>query len=110
MGHKVVCIDCRKSFSQGTDFKSRRKINCLDCGEQMIFLPHRFRPPKKTNTQEWKTVAFLIKNGFLYQHIYKVVEAINNNIIIKKNRVPYPKTLSAAKEFVLKYKGQATYK
>ena len=106
MGHKVVCLDCKKSFSQGTDFNDRKDANCPDCGKPMTLLSHRFRPPKKSEDRKWETVKFLIDNGFYYQHIYEVVET-KNGVTSYQNYAKYPDNLQDAKEFVKKYKDQA---
>ena len=106
MGHKSVCIDCRKSFSLGTDIENRKKSNCPNCGKEMILLPHRFRPPKKTDAKKWETVKFLIENGFYYQHIYEKTETKNGKIFYE-NLVEYPDSIRDAKEFVEKYKNQS---
>ncbi|WP_222707323.1 hypothetical protein, partial [Pontibacter qinzhouensis] len=107
MGHKVVCLDCKKSFSQGTDFNDRKEANCPDCGKQMALLPHRFRPPKKSEEKKWETVKFLIDNGFYYQHIYETVTKTINGFTKYENLVPYPDNIRDAKEFVERYKNQA---
>jgi DNA-directed RNA polymerase subunit RPC12/RpoP len=106
MGHKVVCLDCRKSFSQGTDLNDRKEALCPDCGKIMTFFPHRFRPPKRTDDKKWETVNFLVSKGFYYQHIWEPV-MYNNKIIGAKGFVAYPDNLRDAKEFVEKYKSQA---
>ena len=56
MGQKVICLNCRKSFSQGTDINDRKEANCPECFRPMILLPHRFRPPKMTDDKKWETV------------------------------------------------------
>ena len=106
MGHKVVCLDCRKSFSQGTDFEDRKDAVCPYCGQQMILLPHRFRPPKKTDLKKWETVKYLVENGFCFQHIYETIEKKEHYNWTEKY-VEYPENLKDAKEFVEKYKSQA---
>ncbi len=106
MGHKVVCLDCKKSFSQGTDFNDRKEANCPDCGRPMALLPHRFRPPKKSDDEKWETVKFLIDNGFYFQHIYEKVET-KNGVTSYQNYVAYPDNIRDAKEFVERYKHQA---
>lgn len=73
----------------------------------MIMLPHRFKPPKKTDDKKWETVKFLIENGFYFQHVYKNVESKSNGIIVSENYVKYPENIKDAKEFVEKYKNQA---
>ena|SRR5690554_9449 len=100
MGYKIVCLECRKAFSLGTDFSTNKEIICSDCGKEALLLPHRFRPPKKTDDKKWEIVHFLITNGFHYQHIY---EELGNS----GNFVSYPENLREAKEFVERYKNYA---
>lgn len=106
MGHKLVCIDCKKAFNQGTNLENIKESNCPNCGKQMILFSHRFRPPKMTDTKKWETVRFLIENGFYYQHIYEIVET-KNGITTYENHVEYPDNIRDAKEFVEKYKNQS---
>lgn len=105
MGHKIVCLECRKTYNQGTDFNDRREMVCPDCGKQMTPLSHRFRPPKKSEDKKWETIQFLIKNGFYFQHIYETIT--KEGFIKYENLVPYPKNIRDAKEFVERYKNQA---
>lgn len=105
MGHKSVCIDCRKSLNREFDSGSDRLFPCSECGKPMTLLPHRFRPPKKTDDEKWRTVKYLIENGFFYQHIYKEIKY--KNMDVHENYIEYPETLREAKEFVKRYKGQA---
>ncbi len=106
MGNKVVCLDCRKSFSQGTDYNNRRVANCPDCGKPMVFLSHRFRPPKKTETQKWEVVRFLVANGFDYDHVYEKMEIIRG-CKVYSSYAKYPENLGEANEFVEKYRDQS---
>jgi DNA-directed RNA polymerase subunit RPC12/RpoP len=106
MGHKVICLDCRKSFNLGTDFNYEKGANCPDCGNSMTLLPHRFRPPKRTDVKKWETVKYLIENGFYYQHIYLRFET-KNGITSNESYAEYPDNMRDAKEFVIKYKSQA---
>ena len=69
VGHKNLCLDCRKTFNQGTDFHDIRKSTCPDCSKPMIQMSNRFRPPKKSDDLKWKVVNYLFDNGFYYQHI-----------------------------------------
>ncbi len=67
MGYKSVCLDCRKAFSQGTDFtKFKRNKVCPDCGKPMSFLSEKFKPPRKTDDKKWAVVKLLVENGFDY--------------------------------------------
>lgn len=109
MGHKKVCLDCRESLNLDVSDYSAETRPCAKCGKQMTFLPHRFRPPKKTDDKGWELVDFLIKNGFPFQHIYQE----GSNEYFKKstdNYVSYPQNIRDAKEFIIKYKNQAIKK
>jgi hypothetical protein len=72
-------------------------------------MPHRFRPPKKTDIKKWEVVKFLIEHGFKYQHIYKDV-SLKNGIVDYSNYAVYPDNMKEAKEFAEKYSGQAIKK
>ena len=100
MGHKKVCLDCKISFNREFDSGSELTYPCPECGKSMTLLPHRFRPPKKTDENKWEVVKFLIDNGFYYQHISEPTTIDNTKY------VEYPDNLREAKEFVIKYKNQ----
>ena len=101
MGHKKVCLDCKNSFNRDFDSGSELTYPCPECGKPMTLLPHRFRPPKKTDDKKWEVVKFFVDHGFYYQHISKP------ETIDKTEYVKYPDNLREAKEFVIKYKNQA---
>ena len=105
MGHKSVCLDCRKSLNREFDSGSGRLYPCSECGKPMTLLPHRFRPPKKTDDKKWETVKYLVENGFYYQHIQKV--ETKNGVTSYENYAKYPDNIRDAKEFVEKYKNKA---
>jgi hypothetical protein len=107
MGHKSVCLDCKKSLNIKIEKKSERTYPCAECGMPMIILPHRFKPPKKTELKKWEIVKFFIENGFFYQHIYEVYEIINGKLVSYKNSLKYPENRRDAKEFVEIYRNQA---
>ena len=104
MGHKKLCLDCRKVFSREFDFSSARNYKCPDCGKTMILMPHRFRPPKRTDDRRWETVRILVENGFRYQHIFNHIET-NEGLISESVR--YPESPREANEFMEKYRKQA---
>ena len=106
MGHKSICLNCRKAFNQGSDIDKRIESNCHECGQLRISMPHRFRPPKKTDNKKWEVVEFLINHGFKYQHIYKDIKS-KKGIVDYSNYAEYPTSLNEAKEFIEKYKEQA---
>lgn len=111
MGHKKVCLNCRLTFNRDFDNSTKEKnYNCSQCGKEMILLPHRFRPPKKTEEKKWQTIEFLIQNGFYFQHIFDPKEDIKNLCPKTKKYVEYPQNLREAIDFVEKYASQAINK
>lgn len=110
MGYKSICLDCKKSFSQGSDLRNRHESNCPDCGEPLTMMPHRFRPPKKTEVKKWETIRFLVEHGFPFQHIYRDIKTQRDGSKTYESLVPYPENLRDAKTFVEEYKEQASEK
>ena len=74
-------------------------MDCPVCGSSMVNLGRNFKAPKKSDLSQWSKVKFLVEHGFLFQKI--------RPYDINQKPVPYPKTLSEAKEFVIKYKDWA---
>ena len=109
MGYKNVCFDCRKSFNQGTDLKDIRESNCPECGKLMVQVTHRFRPPKHNDLKKWEVAKFLMKNGFLYEHVYKQIYEVKG-VTVLANYATYPENMRDAVEFVEKYKDQINLK
>ncbi|MDB5129252.1 MAG: hypothetical protein JWQ85_3484 [Mucilaginibacter sp.] len=101
MGHKIVCLTCRKSFSKGPG-NLHVPEKCQECGDNYVSYPQRFRPPGKSDLQAWKVVHFLYENGFIYQHI--LTDLLNYK---SDSYAEYPENLTDAKEFVIKYQSQA---
>jgi predicted nucleic acid-binding Zn-ribbon protein len=94
-----ACLKCKRTFKREyAAFDYYKK--CPHCGDRAYQLDERFRPPKKSEDEQWKKVGLLIRRGFYFQKIYD-----------KKGdmwlRVKYPGTLREAKTFVEKYKDQA---
>jgi len=92
MGYKLVCLDCQKAYSIGTDFTRFRDKVCPECCKMMVFVSEKFKPPKKTDNKQWKLVKYLIDNGFNF-----------NRVVENGHYVPYPATLKEAENFVEKY-------
>jgi hypothetical protein len=106
MGHKKVCLECKLTFNRDFDFGSDLTYPCPECQKSMILLPHRFRPPKKSDDKGWQLVKFLLDNGFYFQHIYQNgSDELNGKLT--NNYVSYPKNLPEAKEFIITYKDYA---
>ena len=106
MGHKKVCLECRLTLNRPFDPGSELPNPCPTCGKTMTLLPHRFRPPKKSENKKWDAVRFLIEKGFFYQHIYETISTKNGSSTSQIS-VEYPDNIRDAKDFVEKYKSQA---
>lgn len=98
MGHKKVCLHCKKAFSTYTNESKDINLTCPECESKMVLVSHRFRPPKRENSKQWDLAEFLITSGFPYQHILENYQYVQ-----------YPTTMEEAKEFVLKFKSQAYF-
>ena len=95
MGHKYVCLRCRKCFSAGTDFtKFQYNKKCPECSAPMVLLNEKFKAPLRTDVAKWEIVKMLVDNGFRYQTIYDPVSG---------DRVPYPTTKTDAEEFIRRF-------
>lgn len=66
---------------------------CPHCGGVAIGLYRHFKAPPMNDILQWKKVAFLIHNGFRFNHQRDQSGCV----------VPYPSTMAEAKEFVLRY-------
>jgi DNA-directed RNA polymerase subunit RPC12/RpoP len=110
MGAKHVCFSCRKAFN--VPYGHTGPNACPDCGQSIVVLPHRFRPPKKRDEQKWETVKYLVSKGFFYEHIgYENLPFAKRPEGYKvQNYVRYPENLREAKEFVIIYQAHARSK
>ena len=94
-----ACFQCRTAHKRHIDATPSdypRSMECPVCKEPAINLGRNFKAPKKSELAQWKKIKFLVDHGFIFQKIR-----------LEKNSyesVPYPKTLTEAKEFVVKYK------
>jgi hypothetical protein len=94
-----VCFECKTSNMRHFDAAPcdyPDTICCPVCGELAVNLGRNFKPPKKTDSAQWKKVKFLVDNGFVFQKIRVEPNSYES--------VPYPETLSDAKLFVVKYR------
>ena len=92
-----LCFECRKSFKKPP---ADEASICPECGRPLVEVGRKFSAPKSTDKPQWEKIRFLVENGFLFQSIYEQREDKGYY------KVPYPKTLTEAQEFVIKYKGQ----
>jgi hypothetical protein len=74
-----------------------------------VLLPHRFRPPRKADTDKWATAQFLVEHGFYYQHI-EYPGPLRDGQRAPLVQVPYSETLRDAKAFVEIYRAWARKK
>ena len=91
----LACKTAHKRAAHGCNSGFPLEMECPNCQGAMYNLGRHFKAPKKSDTEQWKKVAFLIDHGFFFQ---KIRPDSNGN-----ESVPYPKTLDEAKEFVVKY-------
>lgn len=109
MGYKKICLSCRKAFNQSAKAEVQSGTTCPECGLKMTEVDHKFRPPRKTDVKSWNLVKFLVENGFLFQHVYKIFEK-RNGLVLKEKYAAYPTNMREAKIFVAKFKDQAIAK
>ena len=69
---------------------------CPHCGGVAIGLSRNFKAPPMNDIQQWKKVAYLVQNGFRFNHQYDE----------GGQAVPYPTTMAETKKFVLLYKNR----
>ncbi len=72
---------------------------CPNCGGKSIRLGRHFKPPKSSDSAQWKKVRFLVEHGFLFQHVYDAPRG--------GSMVSYPDTLEEAREFVEQHRDQS---
>jgi len=94
-----VCFTCKSSNMRHFDkvpCDYPDTMECPVCKDLTINLGRYFKPPKKSDSAQWKKVKFLEEHGFVFQ---KIRDTPNSH-----ESVEYPKTLAEAKLFVVKYK------
>ncbi|WP_031565940.1 hypothetical protein [Rheinheimera texasensis] len=96
-----ACLSCRKSFKREFNLaeENPKELKCPECGGIAHNFGRHFKAPKKNDLKLWQKITYLFEHGFRFQKI-----CIKENSI---ETVPYPETLEAAKEFVVKYKNYA---
>ena len=100
MGAKHVCFACRQAFN--APYGAIGPTKCPTCGEAIVIMTHRFRPPKKRETAKWEVAKYLLDHGSYYQHIYEHSWG--------GQYMNYQATMQEAKEFVKNYQKQAVSK
>ena len=71
MGYKNVCINCRISLSEGTNYELfNTNKTCPTCKGKMYFVNEKFKAPKKTNDKEWKIIEYLLLSGYDFRNPY----------------------------------------
>ncbi len=100
-----ACLDCKKVFKRPVEFPHSKEDDvkkCQHCGSCAYNVGRNFHAPKQSDDKAWALVDFLIRNGFVFQKVYEHIE--NGSV-----KIPYPKSLEEAREFVKKYKDQAIF-
>jgi hypothetical protein len=87
-----ACLSCCKSFKRAVSGHRPGDpwpdhLPCPDCGRPSLNFGRKFKPPKKSDVQQWRKVRLLSQHGFWFQSI----------------GVPYPESYSEAEEFVVTY-------
>ena len=98
MGYKNVCLECLRVENLRTDYNNFRTGDCPECSAPMVFVNHKFRPPKRSDKKSWNLIKFLFSHGFTFQRINRI-----NGI----GYADYPTNMEDAKKFVMKYADQA---
>ena len=71
MGYKNVCINCRISLSEGTNYELfNTNKTCPTCKSNMYFVNEKFKAPKKSNDKEWKIIKYLLLSGYDFRNPY----------------------------------------
>ncbi|MFQ3249485.1 MAG: hypothetical protein ACI9O6_001293 [Glaciecola sp.] len=96
-----ICKTAHKRHFEVPPCDYPKSMECPICKEQMANVGRYFKAPKKSEESQWKKVRFLVDHGFVFQHVYEQKEDGGHY------RVDYPKTLSDARKFVVKFKEQA---
>jgi hypothetical protein len=79
MGYKKLCVNCRLTLNIELNYSDKKlEYPCPNCQFSMMILPHRFRPPKKSDDHKWKVVEYLLSQGFRYEHAGKVPENLRD--------------------------------
>ncbi|MDT0628495.1 hypothetical protein [Alteromonas sp. W364] len=94
-----ACFTCKTSIMRHFDASPcdyPRAAKCPVCNSKTINLGRNFKPPKKSDTAQWKKVKYLVEHGFIFQKIRVEPSTLDS--------IPYPDTLAEAKEFVVKYR------
>ena len=95
--NKHICFACRTAAN--APLGARQASPCPACGSERVVLPHRFRPPKRRETEKWAAAQYLVAHGFRYQHLDP---AYFPDWVIggADGFVRYPENVRGAKEFV----------
>jgi hypothetical protein len=91
-----ACFDCRRSFKRRYEHGVYERP-CPVCGGSAKRLDRKFQPPSRNDVKQWEKVEYLYEHGFRFHSVHDA----------EGQPVPYPKTLTEAEEFVVRFKDQA---
>jgi hypothetical protein len=67
-----ACFCCRRSFKRwvSSDFRVQpATLTCPACGYPAVCLSPKFKPPKRSDLEQWRKVQALVAGGcFFYSH------------------------------------------
>ena len=92
-----ACLECRKAFKRHNDTDALT-MKCPDCGGSAHRTGRKFKPPKRSDLQQWEKVRLLLEHGFRF---FSVRDDSGRY-------ARYPNTLAEARECVRKYRSQAS--
>ena len=59
-----ACFQCRKAFKKPHGYSLPLLIyRCPECGDTMLAMGYKFRPPRSNNKREWNRIQTAIKEG-----------------------------------------------
>jgi hypothetical protein len=92
--HPFACFSCKRSFKRSAARSVER--TCPHCGSVAVAMNRKFKPPPRSDEDQWRKVEFLYKPGFRFQRVYDE----------QGMSVRYPATLEEARQFVRRFPPQ----
>lgn len=56
---KFICFKCRNVFKH---YKYGGEQTCPTCGQLMVAMSYKFKPPKKKDSKQWRKVAAMLNH------------------------------------------------
>jgi hypothetical protein len=66
--HPYACFACRSSFKRaGAD--DDHVLPCVRCKAPSVRLSRKFKPPPRSNIDQWRKAQALVRAGFLFESV-----------------------------------------